>query len=435
MSNSAPITPNTLAGAAREPDRRGFIVQLLGDTFTRRAAQIGGLWIAVLVLAAAFAPFLANSFPYFVQLDDGSWAMPLFRHLSAVDVTLPVLLISAIVLFFVKRWTPGRRLLIWTGIGLGCFILAAMVATPPQLVNFQQYRLLEAEGRITSVLWAPIPYSPGDRIRDKRGLSHPVAPNETFPMGTERNGASVMSNMLHASRIALAVGFIATGIAIVIGIIVGGIMGYFSGTVDLIGMRIVEIFSAIPVFFLLLSFVAFFPGDPVFTLPPLGWLPDDWALKGWLEPVAITFTVPRIYMIMAIIGITGWVGYARFIRAEFLKLRQQEFVEAARACGLPLRSILFRHMLPNGVTPVLVEASFGVASAILYEATLSFLGIGLVDQPSWGTLLSQAVAAGGGFYWWLAIYPGMAIFLTVFAYNLIGESARDAIDPHTRKTA
>ena len=121
-----------------------------------------------------------------------------------------------------------------------------------------------------------------------------------------------------------------------------------------------------------------------------------------------------------------------FIRAEFLKLRHQDFVQAARAVGLPLTSILFRHMLPNGLAPVLVRASFGVASAILAEAVLSFLGLGLVKEPSWGQLLNQA-ARGGTFVWWIAIFPGLAIFLTVFAYNLIGEALRDAIDPYTTR--
>jgi len=132
---------------------------------------------------------------------------------------------------------------------------------------------------------------------------------------------------------------------------------------------------------------------------------------------------------MAIIGLTSWTGNARFIRAEFLRLRKQDFVQAAIAAGLPLRSVLFRHMLPNGITPVLISASFGVASAILYESTLSFLGLGLVDEPSWGQLLNQALGVGGTFTWWIALYPGLAIFLTVFAYNLVGESLRDALDP------
>jgi len=160
----------------------------------------------------------------------------------------------------------------------------------------------------------------------------------------------------------------------------------------------VEIFSAIPTLFLLLAFVAAFGAN--------------------------------LYMMMVIIGLTSWVGYAVFIRAEFLRLRQQDFVQAARACGLPLWSILFRHMLPNGVAPVLVSASFGVAGAILAERTLSFLGIGRVEAASWGTLRPQALGVGGTFYWWIALYPGLAIFLTVFAYNLVGEALRDAIDPH-----
>ena len=164
--------------------------------------------------------------------------------------------------------------------------------------------------------------------------------------------------------------------------------------------RLIEIFEAVPTLFLLLTFVAFFGRS--------------------------------LYIMMVIIGITSWPGYARYVRAEFLRLRQQDFVQAAIAAGLPLNSILFRHMLPNGVGPVLVAASFGVASAILAEATLSFLGLGLVGDPSWGEMLNQAVQSSS-FNWWMAAFPGAAIFLTVFAYNLIGESLRDAIDPYLRK--
>jgi peptide/nickel transport system permease protein len=207
--------------------------------------------------------------------------------------------------------------------------------------------------------------------------------------------------MIHASRIALGIGFVATGIAMVLGIIIGGLMGYFSGVVDILGMRLVEIFEAVPTLFLLLTFVAFFGRS--------------------------------LYIMMVIIGITSWPGYARYVRAEFLRLRKQDFVQAAEAAGLPLSSILFRHMLPNGMGPVLVAASFGVAAAILAEATLSFLGLGLVDDPSWGEMLNQAVQSSS-FNWWMATFPGGAIFLTVFAYNLIGEALRDAIDPYLSKS-
>ena len=206
--------------------------------------------------------------------------------------------------------------------------------------------------------------------------------------------------MLHACRIALSIGLIATGIAVAIGIVVGGLMGYFSGLVDLLGMRLVEVFSAIPVIFLLIMIVAFYGRS--------------------------------LYLMMVILGLTGWVGYAIYIRAEFLKLRGMDYVQAARALGLPLRSILFRHMLPNGITPVLVLASFGIASMILTESTLSFLGLGLVEEPSWGQMLNQARSAGN--QWGLVVFPGAAIFLTVFAYNLVGEALRDALDPRTQAT-
>jgi peptide/nickel transport system permease protein len=283
-------------------------------------------------------------------------------------------------------------------------LLAYTLVSPPVLVVYEQYRELEGAGSIERMVRAPIPFSAKDYLRDHgdTGIEAPLeAEDRRHWLGTEEQGADVAARMIHASRIALGIGFIATGIALSIGTLIGGLMGYFSGVVDIIGMRLVEIFEAIPTLFLLLTFVAFFGRS--------------------------------IYMMMIIIGITSWSGYARYVRAEFLKLREQDFVQAAVACGLPLPSILFRHMLPNGLAPLLVAASFGVASAILAEATLSFLGLGLVDDPSWGQMLNQAVQSST-FNWWLAVFPGGAIFLTVFAYNLIGEALRDALDPHTRRT-
>jgi peptide/nickel transport system permease protein len=208
--------------------------------------------------------------------------------------------------------------------------------------------------------------------------------------------------MIHASRVALTIGFVATGISVLVGVIIGGFMGYFAGTIDLLGMRFLEIVQAIPTLILLLIITAFFGKS--------------------------------LYLMMVVIGLVSWTGNARFIRAEFLKLRKLDFVQAGIAAGLPLRSILFRHMLPNGIAPVLVNASFGIAGAILLESTLSFLGLGLeAKDPSWGQLLNQARAGGTGFNWWIATFPGSAIFLTVFAYSLIGEAMRDALDPKLRK--
>lgn len=230
----------------------------------------------------------------------------------------------------------------------------------------------------------------------------------THFMGTDDSGSDVTARLIHATRVALSIGFVSTGIALFIGVTVGSIMGYFGGWIDIAGMRVIEMFMAIPRLLLLLTIIAFIPPQ---------W--NDYML----------------YAMMAVIGATSWMGSARFIRAEFFKLRDQDFVQAARAVGLPMRSILFKHMLPNGVTPVLVDASFGVAAAIFIETGLSFLGFGIKPpNPSWGQMLSSAVDQSTGvFYWWLAIFPGIMIFLTVFGFNLIGDALRDAIDPKLKK--
>jgi peptide/nickel transport system permease protein len=292
-----------------------------------------------------------------------------------------------------------KKLWIFTLIILSLTFAAKIFLTPPKLIIYDEFREKVTNTDYDWAVLPPIPYSPSDFLRDygDTGLEAPFSADKRMHlMGTDDNGADVASRMIHASRIALGIGFVATGIAMVIGIFVGGQMGYFAGRVDMFGMRLMEIFEAIPVLFLLLTMVAFFGRS--------------------------------IYLMMVIIGVTGWTGYARYVRAEFLKLRKQDYVQAAIASGLPLQSILFRHILPNGVAPLLVAISFGVASAILVEATLSFLGLGPVDVPSWGQMLNQAVKSST-FNWWMAAFPGGAIFLTVFAYNLIGEALRDAIDP------
>lgn len=379
--------------------------QVAGALLRRTGARIGLAWIGVLVLVATFAPFIANSHPLYMVVD-GQGSSPALANLEPLDWVWLVGFTLALGLAF-SGFRAWIKLAAWlSGIAVTA-VLAYSMVSPPALTIYEQYRELEAEGRIERVWRAPIPYSAKDYLRDHgdTGIEAPLvaaaSEGRQHWFGTEENGADVAARMIHASRIALGIGFIATGIALLIGTLIGGLMGYFSGVVDMIGMRLVEIFEAIPTLFLLLTFVAFFGRS--------------------------------IYMMMVIIGITSWSGYARYVRAEFLKLREQDFVQAAVACGLPLWSILFRHMLPNGLAPLLVAASFGVASAILAEATLSFLGLGLVDDPSWGQMLNQAVQSST-FNWWLAVFPGGAIFLTVFAYNLIGEALRDAVDPHTQRS-
>ena len=378
---------------------QGYARRVLRDTFVRVSARIGLGWILLLMFFAVFAPFLANSHPILLS-EGGKIKSPLLMFLTPGDVILLITFVLAAVLYNLKGISNPKRLLIFAA-GIGMVTVAAQFwINPPKLTVYDQYRITEAAGSYDWIIRTPVPYSPRDYLRDAgdTGLQAPFATDSRLHLfGTEANGADLLSRMIHASRIALGIGFVATGIALLIGIIIGGLMGYFSGWVDMIGMRLVEIFEAVPTLFLLLTFVAFFGRS--------------------------------LYIMMVIIGITSWSGYARYLRAEFLRLRQQDYVQAAIACGLPLRSILFRHMLPNGIAPILVVASFGVASAILAEAILSFLGLGLVDEPSWGQMLNQAVQSSN-FYWWMAAFPGGAIFLTVFAYNLMGEALRDAIDPN-----
>lgn len=376
--------------------RESFARRVARDTTRQFGARLGLGWVAVVALLAVFAPFIANSHPY-LMVADGVWSSPLLVHLTWLDVVLLVGFAAVLVAWRLRdRQPPGRLVL---GVCLAA-ALATLVAVPlikpPQAVIFDQYRTGLADGEVERAWFTPIPFSPTDRSRDD---PQPLmAPDTTHWFGTDEDGADVLSRMIHACRIALGIGLVATGIGLAIGILYGGIMGFFGGWLDIAMMRFLEIFESIPQLYLLLTAVAFFGRN--------------------------------MFLIMAIIGFTVWPGYARFLRAEFLKLRHQDFVQAAQACGLPLRSVLFRHMLPNGVAPLLVAASFGIASAILAEATLSFLGLGLIDEPSWGGMLNQAVGPSGSFAMWLATYPGLAIFFTVFAYNLIGEALRDALDPY-----
>lgn len=380
-----------------------YAKRIISSAFSGWGARIGLAWVIILGFVACFSPLLANSMPLVVS-EAGHISMPILGYLSSEDLMLMVLFIAIILLwklplkFSTKAAVAASSALIALLIGLA-------ILSPPKTIIYDQFREKATAGSYEWQVLPPIPYSPSDYLRDfgDNSLKAPMISEKQFHlMGTDSTGSDVASRMVHASRVALSIGFIATGISMFIGIIIGGQMGYFAGRFDMIGMRIVEVFEAIPVLFLLLAFVAFFGRS--------------------------------VYILMIIIGVTGWSGYARYIRAEFLKLRKQDYVQAAIASGLPLRSILFRHMLPNGIAPVLVVASFGVAAAILTEATLSFLGLGPVEAPSWGSMLNEAVKSSV-FNWWMAVFPGGAIFLTVFSYNLMGEALRDAVDPQLSRKA
>lgn len=227
------------------------------------------------------------------------------------------------------------------------------------------------------------------------------APCQAFPCGTDRLGRDVLSRLLYGGRISLWVGFVAVGISISIGSLLGLISGYFRSWIDEAIMRLVDIMLCFPSFFLILAVIAF------------------------LEP--------SLANIMIVIGLTSWMGGARLVRAETLSLREREYVAAARLAGCPTIKILFRHILPNALAPILITATLGIAGAILVESSLSFLGLGVQPPtPSWGNMLMDGKIAIETAPW-LSIFPGLAILITVLGYNLLGESLRDIFDPRLKR--
>jgi len=230
--------------------------------------------------------------------------------------------------------------------------------------------------------------SPGARL---------VAPSAEHLLGTDNLGRDVFSRMVYGARISLSVGFIAVFISVFVGVFLGGVSGYYGRGTDILIMRIVEIMYCFPTLFLIM--------------------------------IVVTFIGPSIINVMVVIGLTSWAGLCRLVRAEFLTLRERDFVSAARVEGISNMRIIFRHILPNAMGPVYVSATLSVGAAILIESALSFLGLGVqIPTPSWGNILTTGKNYID-YAWWLSVFPGCAILITVLSFNLIGESLREMFDP------
>lgn len=324
-----------------------------------RLNRWGSSLILLTFTVALLAPFLANNLPLYLRIEDRFY-FPILAQ------TFPAK--------YVVKYPDLPR--------------------PEELEKWKTIRPAN-----TAVVWPPIPYSPTQYDLD--AILTP--PSSEHWLGTDEQGRDIASRMIHGSRISLSVGFVAVGIYVLIGILVGACAGYFGGKIDMLLSRLIEVVICFPTFFLILAVLA--------------------------------FVGPSIYNIMLVIGLTGWTGIARLVRGEFLKQREQDYVTAAKALGARWPRIVFRHILPNTLAPVFVSATFGIASAILIESSLSFLGFGVQPPtPSWGDILSQSkdfidIA------WWLTLFPGIAIFLTILSYNLVGEGLRDAIDPRLQSTS
>jgi peptide/nickel transport system permease protein len=305
---------------------------------------------------------------------------------------------------------------LWRGLA-GAAILAIVATTicttvwPRVTDNFPYRNLIEspefaeAGGKVWQCL---VPYGENENItseaRQPPTFLLPVdqrTPTQRFHLfGTDTNGRDVLSRMIYGARVSMLVGIVAVSIYVVIGVLLGAAAGYFGGWTDLLLSRIIEIVICFPVLFLLLSVQAFLN--------------------------------PSIINIMVALGLVSWTGVARLQRGEFIRLVGLDFVQGVRALGGGHLRIIFAHILPNAIAPILVLASFGIAGSILVESTLSFLGFG-VPQPtaSWGDLLNNGRNDIQG-TWWLTVFPGLAIFLTVTCFNLVGEGVRDALDPRRR---
>jgi peptide/nickel transport system permease protein len=233
-----------------------------------------------------------------------------------------------------------------------------------------------------------------------RGVKENVAVTRTFILGTDQYGRDILSRVIYGSKISLSIGFLVVLISVTLGTVIGVTSGYFGGWIDAIMMRIVDVLIAFPALFLILIIIATFGNS--------------------------------IYLIVITLSFTGWMGVARIVRSQVLSLKEQEFILAAKSLGLSNMRIIFRHLAPNTLTPVIIAATLRIGSIILTEAGLSFLGLGVQPPtPSWGNIINEGRDSLLN-YWWISTFPGIAILTTVVCFNLIGDGLRDALDPRMR---
>ena len=445
---------------------------IVKDQFTRNRAAMWGLRVTMLlILVAIYAPVIASGEPLLWKSPEGleergatlfgyqsPWLVNLFDvnvYESTLDRMFNLIMVS-LTLWFVFRgaialvgrlvgWGRDARqrlrgsirvpwavltlvLCVFQAIGGGVFGLIPLTTSKPRVVYADLVRAYEehnealaahaaaADGTAfrsphgwhdqgmldASIVRTMVPYGYREQLPDFEDSNLPAFhfSRGRHILGTDEAGRDVFARLLYGTRISLTVGLVAVAIYVTIGTILGAAAGYFRGAVDMIIMRTVEMLICIPGLFLLLTLISVIPPES----------------RG-------------IFLIMALIGCLSWTGTTRLVRGEFLRERNKPYVEAAQMLGYGKARIIFRHVLPNSLSPVLVTATFGVAGAILTESGLAFLGLSDPTVPSWGGLLNEGRV---NHYYHLILPPSVAIFITITALNLIGDGLRDALDPKLR---
>jgi len=360
----------------------------LRDSFARNGLRM----VVVLFIIAALAPFLANSHAI-IRVADGRPSFPIFATLEPIEWRFLIYVPLAAIVYFLRAQFARRPLPYVFCLAGAIFCVECVLAFHHPINDPTNDR----DRAATCKLMPPIPYSPIESTPDQF-----VPPSWKHLCGTDSTGRDIAARMLHGARTSLSIGFIAQSIALLVGVSLGGLAGYYRGWFDIGVCRFIEIMDCFPPLLLILVAISLFESQN------------------------------NMFYIMAVIGLTSWTGLARLVRGEFLRLSSQPFPQAAKALGASDFRILVHHLLPNALGPILVSATFGVASAILIESSLSFLGFGMqAPTPSWGDILSDA-RRYIDFAWWLAFFPGLAILITIMSYNFVGEGLRDAVDPRLK---
>ena len=364
------------------------------------SARIGTAGILLLTIPALFAPLLINQRPL-IMIKNGSVSFPFLRYIFAPES--PEILVEQLfnfsalylVSYLILKLVRNKKVRLILNILFFALLLLPFVFTEPKMERIN-YREMAERGEIKA-LFAPIPYGPFEIC------AAPFAPpDKEHIFGCDDIGRDVASRLICGARVSLAVGIFATLCALILGTAAGLATGYFRGKFDLFMMRLVEILMCFPTFLLLLI------------------------LMSMLSDYRFTQSIP---LLIGVLGLTGWIGPALLVRGEVLKQSALPYVQSCVVAGIPAHRILFRHLLPNILPPVLISFTFGVAGAILSESGLSFLGFGVqMPTASWGNLLRQAFDNPLD-HWHLTVFPGAALFIAVISFNFTGDGLRRALAP------